>query len=339
MSSIGLFGGRGTSEEILLQALKYQYTALDEIDVAQTKEYRCFKFLIFPSRLFFYARGCADAIRGNTAFQGCMARFLERGGRILLCPPLSLPSDFDQLSDDGGNCFVVNWLPVGPITLRRRPKRRVTLQIRKPNHPLCAALTGKKLAGIYSYFENTSDAEVLISTPGGLPLIAEIPMAAGSVIMSAIEFLDPGVPPSSDVTGLFRPILRWGQDVPSIAVTFDSLCTRLRDRKWNQEAHLMEKADQSLLSRCYGDACGYASKAFERILRAKANSGDKLKLHEVIDQLFQETKRSDPRHSFCQGIRAMRNADAHGKRSPEEFTVEETECLFSAIKFVISGLL
>ena len=106
MSDVGIFGGNGVSEEGYLQKARCQYTILDEIDIAITKDYRRFKFLIFPSRLNFYARICAKSIQNNLAFKSCMERFLVRGGRILLSPHLVLPSDF-SFTGDNNNDFLI----------------------------------------------------------------------------------------------------------------------------------------------------------------------------------------------------------------------------------------
>jgi hypothetical protein len=76
MSAIGLFGGGGTSEELHLQRAKYKYTVLDEVDVKETNEYRRFKFLIFPSRLFFSARvsGVRSILEMGSWGQTCKLR-------------------------------------------------------------------------------------------------------------------------------------------------------------------------------------------------------------------------------------------------------------------------
>lgn len=337
MTSVGIFGGRGTDEESHLQNARCQYTVLDEVDVAITNEYRRFKFLIFPSRLFTFARNCADAISNNPNFLLCMQRFLERGGRILLSPPSMLPTDY--WCDGGGTCLVVKWLPVGNLTLHqyRRSKKTVQLQVQQPDHPLCTNLSGTEKVEMYGYFsfDEIPNAQVLISTSRAIPLITIIPMGAGFVLVSAVDFpfLHPYLP-NGDATSLFQKILDWGQEVPSIAVTFDSLITQVRTNVGSHEAHLMERADQAILACRYGEACDYAFKTFERILRTKA--GGAATLNQAIDHLFPKTT---SQNNFCHGVRIMRNASAHGTRLPEEVTVEETECLFSSIKFVLSGLL
>lgn len=334
MSSIGLFGGRGTEEEVHLQAvMKAQYSILDEVDVKTTKDYRRFKFLIFPSRLSYHAKPCFDAISGNPGFRSCMGRFLEYGGRILLCPPSLLR--LDHWPDDGRNSLVVDWLPVGPIKLRRMSKHKVTPQVRRPDHPLCSGLTSKEQVGTYGYFENTPDAEVLISTPRGIPLLAVIPVGTGSVITSAVElpFLDPNLP-SGAAAKLFRRVLEWGQEVASAAVSFGWLVPRVRDGiGGDHAATLMESAERSLLARRFTEASRNACDALDIILHAKAGG----RLSDVIRKLFPEdTKEKRPEFYLCNGVRVMRNALAHGKRLDKEVTVEETECLFSTIKFIIS---
>ncbi|BAB73400.1 MAG TPA: DUF4145 domain-containing protein [Nostoc sp. UBA8866] len=337
MSTVGIFGGRGTSEESHLQNARCQYMVLDEVDVAITNEYRRFKFLIFPSRLFTFARICANAINNNIAFPTCMERFLERGGRILFCPPSQLPTDYWYHEER--TCLLINWLPVGTLKLHQgsRRKQTVSIQVQQPDHPICNDLTGKEKVDLYSYFsfEGILNAEVLISSRRGTPLITTIPFGAGFVLVSAIDlpFLHPDFP-SSDATSLFHNILHWGQEVPSIAVTFNSLVTRVLTHVGSHEAHLMERADQAILACRYSEACDYAFRAFERILRFKA--GSTKTLNDAIDQLFPKTS---SQNSFCHGVRITRNASAHGTRLPEEVTIEETECLFSSIKFILSGLL
>lgn len=340
MSDVGLFGGRGTSEESYLQNARCQYTVLDEIDVAITSEYRRFKFLIFPSRLSIFAELCADAISENAVFQSCMERFLKRGGRILLCPPLMLPSDYHSQQERGKDYSVVKWLPIGDLKLHlgsQSSKKKVSLQVQQPDHPICGNLTNKEKIEMYGYFsfEEIPNAQVIISTARGIPLITQIPVGAGFILASVIDwpFLYPKLL-SNNATDLFNAIIRWGQQVPSIAVTFNSLVTLVRTRVGSHEAHLMERADQAILLCRYSEACDYAFRAFERILRTKA--GGVANLNQAIDRLF---LRTSSENNFCHGVRISRNASAHGTRLPEEITVEETECLFSSIKFVLSKLL
>ena len=342
MTDIGLFGGRGTSEESYLQNARCQYTVLDEVDVAITSEYRRFKFLIFPSRLATFAETCVDSINSNPTFQACMERFLERGGRILLCPPLMLPSDYEYHRDYEKDGSVVNWLPIGNLKWHsnsQRSKKKVSLQVDQSDHPICVELTGQEQFEIYGHFsfEEVSDAQVIVSTSQGIPVITQIPVNSGFVLINVIDwpFLHPRLS-SNDaiVISLFNSILSWGQKVASIAVTFNSLVTLVKMRVGNHEAHLMERADQSILMCRYSEACDYAFKAFERIMRNKA--GRAVNLNQAINHLFPGTSAEN---HFCHGLRISRNASAHGTRLPEEITVEETESLFSLIKFILYNLL
>ena len=269
-----------------------------------------------------------------------MERFLERGGRILLCPPSMLPSDNNYYQECGKDCAVVNWLPIGDLKLNlgsQRSKKKVSLKVQQSDHPICINLTGKEKVYVYGHFsfEEIPNAQVIISTSHGIPLITQIPVGAGFVLVNVIDwsFLYPSLLSNVD-TDLFNSILSWGQKVPSIAVTFNSLVTIVRTRVGSHEAHLMERADQSILLCQYSEACDYAFRAFERILHTKA--GGVATLNQAIDHLF---SRTSAENSFCHGIRISRNASANGTRLPEEITVEETECLFSAIKFVLLKLL
>lgn len=156
MTDIGLFGGRGTHEESYLQYARCQYTILDERDVSITNEYRRFKFLIFPSRFAIHAEICFDSINSNSTFKAHMERFLERGGRILLSPPLMLPSDYGYQKychkKDG---VVVDWLPIGNLkwfSNSRRSKKKVSLQINQSDHPICTELIGQEKFDIYGHF-------------------------------------------------------------------------------------------------------------------------------------------------------------------------------------------
>ena len=107
----------------------------------------------------------------------------------------------------------------------------------------------------------------------------------------------------------------------------------VRNNIGSHEAHLMERADEAILLRRFSEACDYAHRAFERIICAKV--GGNMNFNNSINALF---PRNSSENHFCHGVRIARNASAHGTRLPEEVTIEETECLFSSIKFVLSKL-
>lgn len=178
---------------------------------------------------------------------------------------------------------------------------------------------------------------MILSTSRGIPLITQVPVHSGSVLVNviALPFLHPRLSNGDAVAiSLFNLILDWGQEVASIAVTFNSLVTLVKMRVGSHEAHLMERADQSILSCRYSGACDYAFRAFEQIVRKKA--GGAKNLNQAIDLLF---PKMSAEYHFCHGLRISRNASAHGTRLPEEITVEETESTFSLIKFVLRTLL
>ena len=203
----------------------------------------------------------------------------------------------------------------------------------------CNNLKDKQKVDVYTYFscEKISNAEVIASNGREKPLLVQIPFGDGSILTSSIDlpFLDLRYSHNSDdAVMLFNSILRWGLDVPSLAVTFSSLIMSVRTQIGNHEAHLLEKADEAILIHRFSDACDYAHKAFERIIRSKV--GGNTNLHNSINNLFPQNSSNN---HLCHAIRLSRNASAHGTRLPEEITVEETECLFSSIKLIISRLI
>ena len=343
MSDVGVFGGRGVSEETYLQNARCQYTVLNEIDIDITKDYRRFKFLIFPSRLSSYSKLCFESMQNNSAFKSCIEKFLLRGGRILLCPHASLASDFyfNGISDNNQDSVAVNYLPITGLELHgiKSQRKSIQLKIKNTQHQICKDLKDKQKTDTYVYFvsEKIPNAEIIVSNQRGRPLLTQIPFGEGFILASSIDLPFLGFQYSNNLdeaTNLFNSILRWGLDVPSIAVTFNSLIMLVRTKIGKHEAHLMEKAERAVLVRRFSEACDYAYRAFERIICGKVKGN--MTLYNAINSLFTPNS-SD--HHFCHAIRLSRNASAHGTRLPEEFTVEETECLFSSIKFVVSRLI
>ena len=243
--------------------------------------------------------------------------------------------------DENKNFLAIDWLPIKGLELHgiKSQRKIVMLKLQKPQHPVCTNLIDKQKVDTYTYFsgENIADAQVIVSNRKEKPLIIQIPFGEGFILTSSIDlpFLNLRYSHNSDdAVKLFNSIINWGLDVPSLAVTFASVIMSVRTEIGNHEAHLLEKADQAMLLRRFSDACDYAHKAFERIIRNKA--GGNTNLHNSINSLFPQN--SSDNH-FCHAIRLSRNASAHGTRLLEEITVEETECLFSSIKLVILRLI
>ncbi len=340
MTSIGLFGG-GSEEERYLQLLKYRYYVLDEEDITSILDYRIFKLLIFPSRFELHSKKLYDKIRNNNIFTKKIEDFLRKGGKIILFPPIELPSDFQFCKYVKKNSIKIDWLPIYRLKFTRKNKASVI--VKKSNHPLIKNIKKNSTFERYGYFDFT-DIPIysILCNSKGKSLLAEIKIGSGSIIAGSMKLDFHNIAPQNArrTTEFFRNLIQWGLNTITYSICFDNIVDGVSKKYGRKISNLLRKADQKILDNDFINGCEYAFKAFELIIIEESNH--KTNLYGAINIVFPKTAKihnSKPENTICHSIRYARNSKFHAVKTDDEIIVEEVEYFLSAIKYIIRILL
>src|SRR3989338_1786619 len=246
MSLIGLFGGNGVIQENYLQFLKYKYYVIDEEDIKNIVDFRIFKVLIFPSRFALYSKKTYEEIVSNKTFIVKIKDFLFKGGKIIVFPPLELPSDFSFSKFSTNTSITIDWLPINQILFRLA---RRTIKVKIANHIITKRLTNNieiEIPGYFDFRKNTIHG--IITNSKGDSIVTEIKIASGSIIFVGINlpFISDKMSLNDTSMILLKNLIDWGINTPSYSVYFDNLVLNIEEKYGKTISNLLRKADQSI---------------------------------------------------------------------------------------------
>jgi len=334
--------GMGFQEEAVLLSMNYTFSRVRPIDSASTVDFTRFKVLIFPSRLAVFDMPVFQALKRRRALQDVIRRFVNKGGRVVVFPPLELPSDWSSVRRDM-RAMSIPWLPFR-CTIRmiryRLERVRVAQLGDEPRLPRTSLRVRR-----YCSFETPGKTRLpWILGPGGDAAAFRVSVGRGDVLICPYSLAGELVTPSDRMevprfSQVFHAAIRWGLAHPSLALTWD---LGPLPRRYSRLQPIARGVDMAVSEGNHREAALRSWKVIEQILRS-ASSSPRASAKSLVASAFQgPSAHSDGEVTWyvAEALRVLRNRLTHEEDpTTEEIPADDADFFLSGARFVCRGLL